>query len=62
MKLQRYDFELVNTPGKYIVVADTLSRASLPDTGTKVPSTANDVAVHMDTVMSSLPVSDVIRR
>ncbi len=60
MKLQRYDFELVYTPGKYIVVADALSRASLPDTGTQVPSTSEDVAVHVDTVMSSLPVSDVM--
>lgn len=60
MKLQSYDFELVYTPGKYIVVADTLSRASLPDTDAKVSSSAADVTVHVDTVMSGLPVSDVM--
>ena len=36
MKLQRYDFELNYTPGKYIELADALSRALLPSTGTQI--------------------------
>ena len=34
LKLQRYDLSLVYKPGKELVIADTLSRAYLPDENT----------------------------
>ncbi|KAI7800948.1 hypothetical protein IRJ41_015739, partial [Triplophysa rosa] len=46
MRLQRYDFELVYTPGKYIVLADALV------------STEEDVNIHVNLIVESLSVSD----
>lgn len=53
MRLQRYDFELVYTPGIYIVVAD----APLTCKSSDVSST-EDVKVYVNLVVESLPVSD----
>ena len=57
MKLQRYDFELTYTPGKHIVMADTLSRATT-QSDTPVSSTETDVQLHVNLITASLPVSD----
>uniref|UniRef100_A0A3B3QZC1 Gypsy retrotransposon integrase-like protein 1 n=1 Tax=Paramormyrops kingsleyae TaxID=1676925 RepID=A0A3B3QZC1_9TELE len=58
MRLQRYDFELVYIPGKYIVIADALSRAPLTCKFSDVSSTEDDVRMHVNLVVESLPVSD----
>ena len=60
MKLQRYDFELIYTPGTYIVLAVALSRAPLPSMGVQATPTSEDIDVHVNMVTSSLPVSDVM--
>lgn len=55
LQLQRYDLEVVHLPGKDIPVADTLSRKYLPDT---YPHLSDGMDVHVNMVMSSLPISD----
>lgn len=56
MKLQRYDFELIYTPGKHLVLADALSRA--PEM-CQVSSTEEEIENHVNMIVESLPVSDV---
>ncbi|KAL1264137.1 hypothetical protein QQF64_004492 [Cirrhinus molitorella] len=58
MKLQRYDFELIYTPGKYIVLADALSRATLQNEQMCESSAEADVTHHVNMVADALPVSD----
>ncbi|KAJ8381351.1 hypothetical protein SKAU_G00021290 [Synaphobranchus kaupii] len=45
MKLQRYDLDLVYTPGKYIVLVDALSRAPTPVTTSNPVTTAGQLHV-----------------
>lgn len=59
MKTQRYDFELIYTPGKHIVLADALSRAP---TGNCVSTTEEDIQCHVNMVSAALPVSDTKSR
>ncbi|XP_049342057.1 uncharacterized protein LOC125806165 [Astyanax mexicanus] len=59
MKLQRYDFELIYTPGKYIVLADALSRAPEHCEPHNESSTEKDVNLHVNLVFETLPVSDM---
>ncbi|XP_065325868.1 protein NLRC3-like [Pelmatolapia mariae] len=54
MKLQRYDFNLIYTPGKRIVLADVLSRATIPNK--EQSSTEMDVNIHVNLVAESLPI------
>ncbi len=54
MKLQRYDLNLVYTPGKHIIVADALSRAPMLESC----HLSEEVEGHVSTVISSLPFSD----
>lgn len=57
LRLQKYDFKLIYTPGKYLTVADTLSRAHPKDTD----STGNmdtELEQFVHSVLSTLPVSD----
>ncbi|KAI4891972.1 hypothetical protein NFI96_009139, partial [Prochilodus magdalenae] len=56
MKLQRYDFELIYTPGKHLVLADALSRAPVID---EVSSTEKEIDNHINMIVESLPVSEV---
>ncbi|KAE8281553.1 Retrovirus-related Pol polyprotein [Larimichthys crocea] len=56
MKLQRYDFELIYTPGKHLVLADALSRAPVMS---DVTSTEKEIENHINMIVESLPVSDV---
>ncbi|XP_030587995.1 uncharacterized protein K02A2.6-like [Archocentrus centrarchus] len=60
MFLQRYDFELIYTPGKYIVLADALSRAPAPSDDTQCSPVSVDVEMHINMVTASLPASDVM--
>lgn len=55
MKLQRYDFDLMYTPGKHLVLADALSRA--PELS-YMSSTETEVEEHVNMIVESLPVSD----
>lgn len=59
MKMQRYDFELVYTPGKHLVLADTLSRAPADSC---LSTTDEDIESHINMVSSVLPVSDTKSR
>lgn len=59
MKMQRYDFELVYTPGKHLYLADALSRAT---TGSCASTTDEDVECHVKLISSALPVSDTKSR
>ena len=55
MRLQKYDFQLTYTPGKYMYVADSLSRAH----GNKIPksSVETDVQVTVDAVIENIQMS-----
>lgn len=55
MKMQRYDFELIYTPGKNLILADALSRATA---GNSVSATDKDIQCHVNMVAAALPVSD----
>uniref|UniRef100_A0AAR2KRY5 Gypsy retrotransposon integrase-like protein 1 n=1 Tax=Pygocentrus nattereri TaxID=42514 RepID=A0AAR2KRY5_PYGNA len=59
MKLQRFDFELIYTPGKYIVLADALFRAPQHCEPHNESSTERDVNLHVNLVSETLPVSDM---
>ena len=47
LRLQRYDYTLRYTPGKDMVIADTLSRAYIPHTPSDDLEEELDCAVHM---------------
>lgn len=55
MKMQRYDFELIYTPGKHLILADALSRAPVKNSAS---TTEDDVQAHVNMVSATLPVSD----
>ena len=56
LRLRRYDLALEYIPGKYLVVADTLSLSF----SRKLPAqdTAEEIKLHVDLVKKSYPVSD----
>ena len=60
LALQRYDFKLIYTPGKYIVLAGALSRAPAPSSDMVVSPTTEDAETHINMVTASLPTSDVM--
>ena len=55
IRLQKYDVTLKWCPGKYLVIADTLSRAVQPNTATS--STEEEVTCHANFITSCLPVT-----
>lgn len=55
MKMQRYDFELVYTSGKHLILADALSRALL---NSNASTADDDVQANVNMVSTALPVSD----
>uniref|UniRef100_A0A3Q1EK56 Gypsy retrotransposon integrase-like protein 1 n=1 Tax=Acanthochromis polyacanthus TaxID=80966 RepID=A0A3Q1EK56_9TELE len=55
MRLQRYDFELIYTPGTQMFIADALSRAAHGDIQTS--GTEKDIAVQVDMVYAALPAT-----
>lgn len=56
MRMQRYDCQLIYTPGKHLIIADALSRAP---TGGMVSTTEEDIQTHINMVFTALPVSDM---
>ena len=56
LQLQKYDFDMQYVPGKHLVVTDTLSHASLPDTDPEIPDL--EMNIHVHTVISALPISE----
>ena len=55
LRLQRYDFQIEYAPGKTVVVADTLSRAFLPNNSPAI--TEDEMKCHIHVVMQHLPMS-----
>lgn len=55
LRLQKYDLTFEFTPGKHLVVADALSRASLHNTNS---TTEEVVQIHIDAIRVHMPVSD----
>ena len=56
LRLQKYDFDMQYVPERHLVVTDTLSRASLPDTDPEIPDL--EINIHAHTVISSLLISE----
>ena len=56
LRIQKYDLKLEYTPGKLLVVADTLSRAFSPNQVAR--STETEVHVHVCAIKTGLPVSE----
>lgn len=55
MALQKYNLNVTYVPGKYMYVADALSRAPLPDT--EITDVEKEMQVHVNLLISSLAVS-----
>ena len=55
LRIQKYDMKLEYTPGKELIVADTLSRAYLNEA---TSSTEDEVHVHVCAIKEDLPVSE----
>ena len=55
LQLQRYDLDVKYVPGKYLYVADTLSRAYIQ--GDPTCDAPEDIEVMVHTLFGSLPVS-----
>lgn len=55
IRLQKYDANLIYTPGKYMFAADTLSRAV--DRQEETETCATEIKAYVDMVVASLPVS-----
>ena len=65
MRLQGYDMDLIYTPGKYIVLADALSRAPAPPQAAvqsreAQTKSSKELERHVNLIVSSLPVSDMV--
>ena len=60
LRVQRYDLDVTYTPGKMLVVADTLSRAPDKSTGDMGDTETLDgsVQAYVDLVVKTMPVSD----
>ena len=56
LRLQKYDFELVYTPGKHMYVADALSRCSTSNS--KCRPIEDDVDLHVAMVQECLPMAE----
>lgn len=54
LRLQKYDLAFEFKPGKHLIVADTLSRASLCN---NTSTTEEDVQIHVDSIKAQMPVS-----
>ena len=55
LRLQHYNSEIEHAPGKTVVVADTLSRAYLPDHVPEV--TEEEMKCHIHVLMQHLPMT-----
>ncbi|KAL8621136.1 hypothetical protein ACOMHN_004807 [Nucella lapillus] len=54
----RFNVKAEFTPGKYLIVADALSRGPLKQQVDEISSTEEDVAAHLDLVRASWPSTD----
>lgn len=55
LRLQPYDINLTYKPGRYLFIADTLSRAPLPDTA--LTDLDRDLDLHINLVLTTLSVT-----
>ncbi|KAL0878513.1 hypothetical protein ABMA27_003602 [Loxostege sticticalis] len=55
LRLQPYDIKIVFKPGRYLYVADTLSRMALPEIS--LEDLDNDLDLHVNLILSNLSVS-----
>ena len=59
LRLQKYDFRLSHTPGKYMYAADTLSRSSVKGEHDDTTRAMNyDVEMYVNGIYESLPVTE----
>ena len=58
LRLQKYDLNVYYTPGKYLVTADALSRSVSNQTATEKESLVDAVQLWVDTVVTTMPISD----
>ncbi|KAL8590395.1 hypothetical protein ACOMHN_011609 [Nucella lapillus] len=58
IRLMRFNVKAEFTPGKYLIVADALSRGPLKQQVDEISSTEEDVAAHLDLVRASWPSTD----
>ena len=58
MHLMRYHFTISHVPGKNLVIADTLSRAPMPDTHLVDQDFNAEVEAYVATVRQTLPASE----
>ena len=56
LKVQIYDFDVHYIPGKLMILADTLSRATLKDTTQTIPE--NETTTYIHSLVHQLTVSD----
>ena len=56
LRLQRYSFDMQYVKGNLLFVADTLSRAALPDEISEIPE--DELNSYVYSVVSSLPISE----
>ena len=56
LNLQKYDFDIHYIPGKLMILADTLSRATQKDTTRTIPE--NETTTYIHSVVHHLPASD----
>ena len=56
LNLQKYNFDVHYIPGKLMILADTLSRATLKDTMQTIPE--NETTIYIHSVVHQLLVSD----
>lgn len=57
LRLQRYDFTAKYTPGKEMVLVDTLSRAFVPEKELDASHIENEVEYYAHSVLHRMPVS-----
>ena len=55
LRLARFDYEISHVPGKYLYMADALSRSPLPITGDS--STQSEMETFIEAVTSTLPAT-----
>ena len=58
LTLQRYDMTLTYLPGKLLVTADTLSRATDPNRSSDQFSKSLDVELYVSSIVSTMPFTD----
>ena len=60
IKLQRYDFEMIHTPGKYLSIPDTLSIAGIKQVNCQDNAVSIEVQSQVDLICAGLQVTDPV--